>query len=305
MVHVRKLVKAGEASHTVSLPKEWIERNKLKKGDIIYLEERSDNELVVTPHEKTKEAEKKEITLEVDSKDIETIQREITSAYINNYNTIYLIGESVPEKTNEIRNMLHHFVALEVAEQTGRKITAKDMLNLQEISVEKTVRRMDATVRSMLDDYQEILEGKDLKESIVSRDGDVNRMYFLLLRLLKQSLKDINISKMIGIAREGVLSHWNVTVSLENFADCCKNLCSLKVAKKQDVKKTVAELSESFNNAMKAYYTKDKKTAEDVARKRQELEKKTEKLEPGIAENIKSMITLVNNIAKQVIDEDL
>ncbi len=35
-MHIRKLVKSGAASHTLSLPKDWLEKNKLKKGSLLY-----------------------------------------------------------------------------------------------------------------------------------------------------------------------------------------------------------------------------------------------------------------------------
>ena len=46
-MHARKLVKAGSASHTVSLPKSWLEKNMLKKGDTIFIIEKSDSELTI------------------------------------------------------------------------------------------------------------------------------------------------------------------------------------------------------------------------------------------------------------------
>jgi len=134
-VIIRRLVKAGQASHTISLPKEWLDRHKLKKGDLVYLYEKGDKELMIMPENKADEqVPQKELTIPVDNKELSTIQREITSAYINNYNTIVLTGSSMTEKTKDIRKMLHDFVALEVADQTSNTIIAKDLLNLKEIS---------------------------------------------------------------------------------------------------------------------------------------------------------------------------
>ena len=89
-MNIRKLVKAGIASFTVSLPKEWIEKNKLKKGDSVYIVEKSANELLLSTEMKEQPKELNEITIVTENKDLETIRREITSAYVNNCNNIII-----------------------------------------------------------------------------------------------------------------------------------------------------------------------------------------------------------------------
>src|SRR5574342_314514 len=207
---IRRLVKAGQASHTISLPKEWLDRHKLKKGDLVYLYEKTDKELVITPESKAdEEVPQKEITIPIDNKELSTIQREITSAYINNYNTIVLNGQSITRQTKDIRKMLHDFVALEVADQTANSIIAKDLLNLKEISIDKTIRRMDMLVRSMIQDSIAALENAELAQSVQVRDYEVNRAYFLLMRLLKSSLANKKIADGVALQREGLLKDAN------------------------------------------------------------------------------------------------
>ena len=47
ILEIRRLVKSGAASHTISLPKNWLDKNKLNKGDILYINEKSDRELTL------------------------------------------------------------------------------------------------------------------------------------------------------------------------------------------------------------------------------------------------------------------
>jgi len=130
-VHIRRLVKAGLASHTVSLPTNWLKKNKLSKGDVIYLIEEDDNTLRIRTDMKEADKPGKEITIITDKKSIDSIQREITSAYLNNYSKIRIAGNDIRKKSKEVRRILHDFVALEIAEQTPEHIIAKDMLNLK------------------------------------------------------------------------------------------------------------------------------------------------------------------------------
>ena len=180
-MHTRRLVKAGQASHTISLPKEWLDKNNLKKGDTVYIKEKSDRELIVTPEGKEIVSKSKDIVINTSNKALDIIQREITAAYINNYNSITIVGRDLDEKSKDVRRMLHDFVALEIAEQTSDKIIAKDLLNWKEISIDKTIRRMDIIIRSIFEDTIKSLKGKNLHESIHFRDFDVNRLYFFFL----------------------------------------------------------------------------------------------------------------------------
>lgn len=304
---IRRLVKAGQASHTISLPKDWLDKNNLKKGDLVYLSEKNENELVVTPESKENEPQpRKEIVIPVDGKDLSTIHREITSAYINNYNTISLTGDDITKRTKDIREMLHDFVALEVGDQTSKTITARDLLNLKEISIEKTVRRMDMLVRSMLQDSIESIDKKELTQSVIVRDYEVNRAYFLLMRLLKSALNNKATAEHFKLTNDKVLTTYSLTMNLENFADSAKQLAETQefTKKKDKTKEVFKQVEKSYLDAMKAYFTKDKKLADGVSLSRKELMEKASELPAGTAELFKNMVTLANNVAKIVIDDE-
>jgi len=304
---IRRLVKAGQASHTISLPKEWLDKHKLSKGDLVYLYEKGDKELMITPESKAEEAPPaKETTIQVDGKEMGTIAREITSAYINNYNTITLLGQSIPKKTQEIRKTLHDFVALEVADQSATSIVAKDLLSLKEISIEKTIRRMDMIVRSMIQDSVATIDKPDLAESVALRDAEVNRAYFLLMRLLKSSLSNRQIAEYFQLSNDKVLSYYYLTINLENFADCAKQLVEYlgQEKKKEKAKSIFKRVEKGYLDVMKAYFTKDRKLADSVALDREQLLKDAAELPPGTAELFRNMVTLTNNVARIVIDEE-
>ncbi len=311
-MHIRRLVKAGQASHTVSLPKEWLDKNKLKKGDAIYLKEKSDKELILSSEGKEEAAKQKEIVIETTNKALDHIQREITAAYINNYNTITIVGKDIDEKGKDVRRMLHDFVALEIAEQTSDRIVAKDLLNWKEISIDKTIRRMDIIIRSIFEDTIKSLTGKNLHESIYFRDFDVNRLYFLMFRILKGALTDINIASSFNVSNADILNDWYFVLNLENVADNLKNVCKIFLELKENELKELDEsyklLQTNYLDALKAYYDKNKDLAQKVASKREiilnqceELKKKNISL---ITPHIKELETFISNIARIVIDRE-
>ena len=69
----RKLIKFGESSFVVSIPKTWMTKNNLKKGDLVYFSENGNNELIIAPQLKEEDKEEKKIIINADNKDIKKI----------------------------------------------------------------------------------------------------------------------------------------------------------------------------------------------------------------------------------------
>lgn len=308
----RKIVKAGPSSHTIALPKDWMACHQLKKGDLVYVHEGLSKELLITPSPKIEDVRlPKEKLIEVDGKSIETLQREITSAYINNCSLIILTGSSISEKAREVRRIVHNFIALEITEQSSVKMQAKDFLNLSEVSVEKTIKRMDMIIRTMLED---VVSGREkIQESVELRDEDVNRLYFLLVRLLKSSLLEPQMAKQLEVEGKNVLRYWQIVHDLESLADYVKQACSLMGKKRTNQAGSVYhEVQDLYMNVMKAFYQNDKKAGEEAAQKRGVFERKMKSMLPErsqensllVLENVLGLCSCIGSLARQVIDNE-
>ena len=293
----RKLVKAGSTSLVVSLPKSWVDKNKLSAGMPVAVAEHHDGSIIVTVSERKIEKPLKEITISTDGKTIETIQREITSAYLNNYSKMNIVGKNLGKFSTTIRKIVHDFVAVEITDQTADKITASDLLNKSEVSVDKTLRRMDMTVRSMMIDA--------FTQPISIRDYDVNRMYFLLNKLLKEAVQDTVAAKELKVNASEILGIWNLCVQIEALADNTIELASLfKTVKtgKEAVKNVHKTLTSKYTQAMTAYFSHNK-DAETILQSRTEMMKEISKTPAGVKEILSNMLTNVLNIARSALDK--
>ncbi len=305
----RKLVKAGPSSHTIALPKEWVEKNKLRKGDVVYVDSLGDQELRITTtlHNQQQKTDRESI-LDITGKTIDSIQRLLTSAYVNNYNTIILTGEDIEKKTADIRMIVQDFVALEITDQSSKRITIKDLLNPREVSVEKTIRRMDMIVRSLFEDLK-----TPTPKGLHFQDRDINRLYFLLLRTLKSSLRSQEIAKELALLPVQSLVLWQIATQLENIADALTHIAQLihnLKPKEKTVEEIISHVGTLFTEVMAAYYQGEAAKADLLAKKRHELENQLCTL-PGmskefgeILQETRTMITHVCTIAKIVIDKE-
>ena len=259
--------------------------------------EHHDGSIIVSASERAIEKPSKEITISTDGKTIETIQREITSAYLNSYSKLNIIGKNLSKFSTLIRKIVHDFVAVEITEQTADKITATDLLNKSEVSVDKTLRRMDMTVRSMMLDA--------FTEPISIRDYDVNRMYFLLNKLLKEAVQDTLAAKELNVNAGEILSIWNLCIQIESLADNTIELAELfKTIKtgKDNVKNVHKSLTTKYTQAMTAYFS-DNKSAESILQSRTDMMAEIAKTPAGVKEILSNMLTNVLNIARSALDK--
>ncbi|MBI4148655.1 phosphate uptake regulator PhoU [Candidatus Woesearchaeota archaeon] len=303
----RKLVKAGPSSHTIALPKEWIEKNKLKKGDVVYVSDVSDGELRIActlGDEKAKVD--REITIDASGKSPDSVQRLLTSAYLNNYSTVILAGDDLDKRAPDIRRMVGDFVAFEITDQSSKRIVVKDLLNPTEVSVEKTLRRMDMIVRSMFDD----LLSKPKKE-LHFQDKDVNRLYFLMLRALKSALRSEDVAKQLLLTPVHVLTVWQTATQIENLADSLTRLAVLmKSSKSREIEDVLKVVGELFADVMSSYYQGEHEKADLLAKKRLDVEARLTSLQGNSKElgescqEMRSMATNVCTIAKIVVDKE-
>lgn len=251
--------------------------------------------IIITPDPNELKPVGREKVIETDKKAMDTIGRELASAYMNNYRTIVFAGDEVQKSAKDLRKLLRDFAGLEIIEQGGSRLVAQDLLNLKEVSIDKTLRRMDMTIRSMFEDS---LAGVSA-ESIALRDYDINRMFFLVSRLVKGSLRDSALAAHFAMTNDQLFESWRFANALEGIADGIKNAVALGL-KHNDVCKTISGL---YQDAVKAYFSTDAALADRVARQRAvKLETAKTAAQTELNAQFRRMLDEIGVIALTVID---
>ncbi len=258
----RKLMAFGNSSFVVSVPKAWVEKNRLKKGDVLVVDERP-NELVFASKDSSERREVREAALNASGKTTQEIKTEITSLYINNCDIIMVT--EVGSASRDIKQIFHSLVGMEIVEETTTKIVAKDMLDIKEVSMSNVVRRVDIILRSMMQD-SESLSGAEA-ESVYERDKEVNRLALLGMRTARAAADNPRLLRLFGT------TYWNIVVSkqilghLERFGDQLKRLLRFAVTneagirKFKELKPLFADIAKHYEAVMKIYYNGDKTQA--------------------------------------------
>ncbi|MBD3354440.1 AbrB/MazE/SpoVT family DNA-binding domain-containing protein [Candidatus Woesearchaeota archaeon] len=278
----RKLISFGKTSFVVSLPKSWVTKNKLKKGDLIALEEK-ENELLLSPKTEKTKSEPKEIIIDISKLNTDDIKRRIIPAYINNNNTIIVKGDDLEEKAKEVRDILQNLMALEIMEQTANKIVARDLLNMEKISVPGLIKKMDIITRDMIADSKTSFE-EDHYENIHHRDEDVNRLQFLVFRAVKCAFDDPKVMKAYSMNSEQLLGIWRLSELIEKVADETKRItkyiqeCKLKPSEKKQILELYGKIEKLYVDSMKNYYKGNRENLLNLASEKKKLIKECNEL---------------------------
>lgn len=293
----RKLIAFGKNSYVISLPKNWIQRNNLKKGDEITVEETFDMIVLSTQGNDIEEIKIKKINIDEDLH----FSRKIISAYVNNYDQIEIKGNNLSEHFESMRQATQGMLALEIMEFGSKKVLMKDFLNTSDISLDSILKRIDMMIRSMIEEIKESVI-TNTKINLDERDKDINKMFYVANKLLNKVLDKPKLAKDLGIPIKEVLFKWRVLVSFETIGDQLKriirNFNDLKEDKeKKQILKTFIMIAEEYLLVVKALYKMDKISASNILDNKSNLLTECEKLLDLIYNDEKKQTKHVLNIA--------
>ncbi|MBD3158746.1 MAG: hypothetical protein GF309_08175 [Candidatus Lokiarchaeota archaeon] len=220
-MHIRKLQRTGGTSGSsflVILPKDWVLARELKKGDPVVIAEREDGCLIVDPR-LPMGVGKRETEIEMES----NLAWEITSKYLLGFDKIKVISRDAitKEQRNELKRIIKRFVSLEITEENEHSIVIQCLIDPSRLGVDKAIRRMDLIASRMLDDaLRAYIEGdKELAHSVVERDEEVDRLFFLIVRELRSTIQYPRMSESMGIRPVEALDFRLAAQYIERIAD--------------------------------------------------------------------------------------
>ncbi|PIN74194.1 hypothetical protein COV20_01095 [Candidatus Woesearchaeota archaeon CG10_big_fil_rev_8_21_14_0_10_45_16] len=308
----RKLISFGKNSFVISLPKAWISQNKLEKGDLIYLEEEGQS-LRLRIKESEKPVEEKTASIVIDGKSPQAIQREVIATYVQNYPKIILKGNEIKSSVKELQGIIQNLIALEIMEQTSDSIIARDFLNMDTVSVDELLRKMDIVTRTMFKEMCNIFT-EDNYENLNDRDTDVNRLYFLLYRAILYNLENpTKAMKNLKMTGKDLLKINFLAFYVEATADEVRRVArfshKLKItpAKQKQLESYFKKMRDLYMDTMKAALAKDIKGALALADHKRSCDRDLKDIEdPKIPElnyvvsRLQRMTSLVHNMGRIV-----
>ncbi len=286
----RKLQVTGGSTYIVSLPKDWVTKNQLKKGSAMVLREEDDGSLSVVPSKTEKKEKQDEAFIRVvSSENADAVMRKAISSYLAGYNILHIRAQGQQALSSKLRNHLKNFarnylVGTEIVTDTPADLTLQVLLNYPELTVQSALSRMSIIASSMHKEAINALKSLDYSsaKSVIETDREVNRFGLYIVRLLKLAVANARVVKEIGLfSPKDCLGYRLIAKSVERTADhatkISENLLLMKDPLNENLYDRVSQMStlaiSMFESAMDALFKKDYDQAEGIIQKISQVHK--------------------------------
>jgi phosphate uptake regulator len=278
---MRKVQRTQSGTFFVCVPKSWAERYGLKRGSVVSLGETADGRLLVDPKFGT-EPSPRSIAL----KPGPILSREIVGKYLLGFDIIRVEAkERISFDVREnVKETVSRLIGLEIVEEDYSSIVLQCLLEPSGFPPEKILRRGYAIAAGMHRDVVNALLDGDLHlaKNVTARDEEVNRLYFLLVRILRTIIQNPSLNEKLGVQPIDCLDYRLAASLVEAIGDECVRM-ALKTVELKGVKLAEAlrklfvdvhiSCFEAHENALKAFFTGDIVLAESVRNMRETIEK--------------------------------
>ena len=252
----------------VSLPKEWIDANNLSKSNQVEIETNQNNLSIRTQLSKRPS---KEVEISYPLSEGEGIVPTITGAYLLGFDIIRIVGKSSISINDResVRGSMRKLVGLEIIDEDATNISIQFLLDETSINPQNILKRMSSIALGMFNDVVLSIKNGDKTnlETIANRDAEINRQYFLLVRLIRSTIMDTRLAGIFNLENIDILDYRIAANTLEIAGDTVvelskslikSNLSKVELKKLYDFAKDIDEIQiksiDSFisNNRMLA-----------------------------------------------------
>lgn len=264
----RKLIKLGNSSFAIALPKNWVDKAGLKKGDNIFITPNSNGELIIQPTP-IKEVTHKATLIDIENKSFNEIKNEIRAAYIKGYTSVQINNVKNKQDKENIKKILNDFLSFEIINSDENGVEAKDYFDLEDVKLMNFIRRMDNNIKEIFD-----IVAEEIKKSKVSQqkikevgniDKDINKFYFLCSRIFMRGIDNPTVLSILKTNSIALFNNWWFAFNLEALADNIKYFLRDFQKNNKKSKEKIAELFlvhyKVYQKCMDAFYKEDSSLA--------------------------------------------
>ncbi len=224
----RRLQKIG-SSILMSLPAEWIKTLGLKKGDILSIENNDDKSITIFPIS-NRNSQAKEIAIHLLDLSHEKLINQIYGAYLLGYDIIKIVGRTQIDFENReiIKKAMRNLIGLEIVDEDGLNMTIQFLLDAHSMNISKILKQMSSIVSGMHKDIVNAMKTRDSEIDLLvrGRDDEVNRQYFLIVRLIRTAMMDRRLASSLELSNIDILDYRIAANHLENAGDFISRLSS-------------------------------------------------------------------------------
>ncbi len=279
-MELRKVQKTGGGTFFVTLPKDWALQSGITKGSVVSTSVASNGRLVIDPQYNLEPAPQ---TATI--KPGPYLSREIIGKYLFGYDIIRIEAKdriSIDQR-RIVKEATRRLVGLEIVEEDHANIAVRCFVQPSAFPPEGTLRYEHLLASAMFRDAgTALIEGDaQLAGSVAARDNEVDRQYFLLVRVLRTIVQEPGLSEKVGVRPIDCLDYRLTASLVESVGDQSSQIAEHAVrlggARLDDkVLRSLSNLHnavyETYTDAMTAFFSRNISVADSVRQKREVVE---------------------------------
>jgi len=307
-LEIRKLQKIKGGSFTLTLPKQWVEKRRLKSGEQIALTEEEDGSLRVFPVGAAVE-KPLEVTLGLeDFPSLRALEYCVATYYIQGSTRINIASKKImsADQKKRLKQLRTELPGVEVAEEEANRLVFQVLIDPAAFSLESLIEKASAfSLRLQEDAVKSLLDWNTLSaKEVQERAGEAQRHYRVMIRQVALASLSRSIADRIGVrnCQECVtfaLVARDLSRLVYHSSSIARHVLRLEGKKRGDlgILRFIAGLSEVAlemqRRAAMAFLKKDVKLAIEVLNRMDEVREKEKTLLKGIMERVKDVDTAI------------
>ncbi len=307
-LETRKIIRVGEKSYAVTIPKKWVELLGISPGDSVDVIFDKSGFICIRPR-RVGAGKVISPTIHLKAMDCgDLIEKCIAGCYIEGHDVISL--EALPQSTS-LSSVPSKLPGLVIVEGERDEVVIKIAISESIVGFDEVINRMIKVLEGMYGNVERLISTQDpsVGYEVLKGDDELDRLFFLGLRLTKRSIMTKLMEKDISTARE-LLDIVLLLRSIEHVGDALDR--SVRILQNMDFKSVGNELLELFKlsekiifDAIYSYKRVNLKIISRILEMRRELRRKIMSLrkEASLAlQGILNELDLIATIAEDIID---
>jgi phosphate uptake regulator len=308
-MEIRRLQKIKGGSFTLSLPKRWVEKRKLKSGEQMAVLEEEDGSIRIFPVEMPLE-KPLEVTLKLeDYPTLRALEYSVGTYYIQGSNKITIFSKETisAEHKKRIKLLRMELPGMEVAQEEANKLSFQVLIDPSIFSLESLIEKTSSFSLHLQEDAVKSLLEYDfqLAAEAIERSKEAMRHYRMTIRQVALASLSKSIAKKVGVksCRECItfaLVARDLNRVVYHSSSIAEHILTLKQQKKKidkDILNIIVEMStvayEMQQISAQAFLKKDVRLAILAMGKMEKIRGKEKTLLTKVIEETKNVDTAV------------
>lgn len=211
----RRVIKQGNNTLTITLPRKWAEKQAVKAGDELEVAEEADSLVVNAP--KSRQLAK----IKIDLRDLAPlVRRTVIGLYRLGYDEVELFYED-PELIKPIQDVLKECIGFEIVQQGNKFSLVKDLSGSLNLDFGMMLRRLFLILKGLIEDSFSALKNKEINllKTLTYRDFEINKFSLACLRHLNKNETEV---------KKAIIYH-TIVYQIELIGDEYKKLINLLI----------------------------------------------------------------------------